>query len=525
MNAGKRTNVLQIMADQLAPHFLPNYGHGFVKAPRIASLSENGITFDNAYTNSPLCVPARAAMLTGKLASTLDVYDSAGELSASIPTLAHYLRASGYHTCLSGKAHFIGPDQLHGFEDRLTSDMCMADFGMSGDWDRGEEPLGFYHTMEAVANAGIAERALQMDHDEEVTYKATQWLYDWARHSPAARRPFYLNFSLSQPHDPYVTPKRYWDRYVHEDIDLPVVPYIPEAQREPYSAWLYRHYDRGEYDITEEHIRTARHAYYGNISYVDDLIGRVLDTVERIGQMDSTMIVFCSDHGDMLGERGQWYKMSPYEQSSRIPLIVKLPGASASGRVKSNVSLMDIAPTIMDIATDGEALALADRTDRMHGRSMRALIRGDAQSWPDIAVSELMFEGRTTPGVMVRKGPYKYVHVSPDCALLFDMVNDPREMENLCGSADHAQVQVDFEHYVGRRWDFPALEKRIVADQRRRNFIQKTHYMGRIVSWDFQPGVDASEQYYRSHLTWLESEKRGMLRRNDGGAMTRTGRA
>lgn len=511
----KRLNVLQIMVDQLAPHFLPNYGHDLVSAPRIAALSENGITFDNAYTNSPLCVPARASLVTGKLPSTLGIFDSAGELCASIPTLAHYMRASGYHTCLSGKAHFIGPDQLHGFEDRLTSDMCMADFGMSGDWERGEEPLGFYHTMEAVVTAGIAERAAQQDHDEEVTHRASQWLYDWARQARDARRPFYLSVSLSQPHDPYVTPKRYWDRYSHDDIDLPAVPYIPVEQRDPYSAWLYRHYDRGEHDVTEEHIRTARHAYYGNISYVDDLIGQVLDVVERIGQGENTIIVFCSDHGDMLGERGQWYKMSPYEQSSRVPLIVKMPGRTAGGRVESNVSLMDIAPTIMDIATEGEALAVCEGVDGMHGRSMRDLLHGDAQSWPDIAVSELMFEGRTEPAVMVRKGRYKYVHVSPGNALLFDMVADPKEMANLRGDSAYSQVENDFESYVGAKWNFSAIEERIIGDHRRRNFIQQTHYIGKVVSWDFQPFVDASKQYYRSHLTWLEAEKRNMLRRRE----------
>lgn len=507
-----RFNVLQIMADQLAPHFLPNYGHPVVRAPRIAELSKNGVTFDNAYTNSPLCVPARAALETGKLPSTLGIYDSGGELSASIPTIAHYMRASGYHTCLSGKSHFIGPDQLHGFEDRLTSDMCMADFGMSGDWERGEEPLGFYHTMEAVANAGIAERAAQQDHDEEATYRATQWLYDWARQSDDGRRPFYMTFSLSQPHDPYVTPKRYWDRYSHDDIDLPTVSYVPVAEREPYSAWLYRHYDRGEYNLTEEHVRTARHAYYGNISYVDDLIGQVLDTIERIGQQDNTIVIFCSDHGEMLGERGQWYKMSPYEQSSRVPLIIKFPNLHAGKRVQSNVSLMDVAPTIMDMTTDGEALALSNQVDGMQGNSMRALLEGGDALWPDIAVSELMFEGRTEPGVMIRKGQYKYVHIAPGEALLFDMAEDPNEMVNLCGDAEYSEVISDFEAYISDTWDLPSIKKHIISDQRRRNFIQKTHYVGKIVSWDYQPFRDASNQYYRSHMTWLETEKQSMFR-------------
>lgn len=507
----KRPNIVHIVMDQLAPHFLPNYGHAVVKAPNIEKLSETGLTFDAAYTNSPLCVPSRAAMVTGQLPSTLDIYDSGGELPASIPTIAHYLRAHGYHTCLSGKAHFIGPDQKHGFEERLTSDMCMADFGMSGNWERGEDILDFFHTMEAVASSGIAERAAQQDHDEEATYRARQWLYDWARSTPETQRPFYLMYSLSQPHDPYVTPKRYWDRYDHDAIDMPEVPYVPLDQRDPYSAWLYRHYDRDEYAITESQIRNARHAYYGNVSYVDDLIGQVLDTIERIGERDNTIIVLCSDHGEMLGERGQWYKMSPYEHSSRVPLIVNLPGDDDTRRVSSVVSIADLAPTILDLATDGQALETVQSVDPMQGNSLRPLLEMTSETWPNMAVSEMMFEGRTEPTIMVREGSYKYVRIDADEALLFDMENDPQELANLIGSATHADVEYRLRNYVRDNWDFDAIVARITRDQKRRNFIQKTHYIGKIVSWDFQPFVDASAQYYRSHMTWLEAEKRNKL--------------
>lgn len=507
----QQPNILHIVLDQLAPQFLPNYGHAGVKAPHIAALSQTGITFDAAYTNSPLCVPARASMVTGKLPSSVDIYDSGGELPATIPTLAHYLRACGYQTCLSGKGHFIGPDQLHGFEDRLTSDMCMADFGMSGDWERGEEALDFFHTMEAVATAGIAERAAQQDHDEEATYRAKQWLYDWARQPEEERRPFYLMYSLSQPHDPYVTPKRYWDRYDHDMIDMPAVPFVPLEQRDPYSQWLYRHYDRGEFTITDEAVRNARHAYYGNISYVDDLIGEILAIVERIGEKDNTIIVLCSDHGEMLGERGQWYKMSPYEPSARVPLVIHTPGMHEPRRSDAVVSLMDLAPTILDLASDGEALRLSHSIDPMEGNSLRALIAGEDLSWPDMATSELMFEGRPTPTIMVRQGTYKYVHIDESTALLFDIANDPQELQNLSGTPRHADMEKALADHVHNNWDFEALVQRMVRDQRRRNFIQRTHYIGKVVSWDYQPFVDASQQYYRSHMTWLEAEKRNKL--------------
>lgn len=513
-------NILHVILDQLSPHFLPNYGHPVVDTPHIAGLSSNATTFDSAYTNSPLCVPARASLVTGKLPSSVDVYDTGSELAARIPTLAHYLRAFGYHTCLSGKAHFIGPDQLHGFEDRITTEMCQSDFAMSGNWDSGEEPLPYYHTLENVMSAGIAERAAQQDHDEEATHRAKQWLYDWARLPDDERRPFYLMYSLSQPHDPYVTPSRYWNRYDHGEIDLPELPYVPPEDRDAFSAWLYRHYDRGEHAVTDDYVRIARHAYYGNISYVDDLIGEVLATLERIGVSGNTVIVFCSDHGEMLGERGQWFKMSPFEQSARVPLVVRMPGQRETRRVTRNVSVMDLAPTILDLASDGQAVRRAAEVDPMEGHSMRGLLEGDDPDWPDTAVSELMFEGRTEPAVMVRREKYKYVHVSSDSVLLFDMEVDPYERNNLAGVRDYAQVEAEFESFVRRGWDFERIADFIVRDQRRRNFVQSTHGIGKWVSWDFQPFTDATRMYYRSHMSWHEAEARQMLR-PQGGTATR----
>lgn len=507
-----RPNVLHIVLDQLSPHFLPNYGHPVVDAPRIASLSETGTTFDSAYTNSPLCVPARAALATGRLPSNVNVYDTGSELAASIPTLMHFMRAAGFHTCLAGKAHFIGPDQLHGFEERLTTDMCQSDFAMSGNWEAGEEPLDYYHTLENVTTAGIAERAAQQDHDEEATHRARQWLYDWARYPDETRRPFYLMYSLSQPHDPFVTPQRYWDRYDHDDIDLPVIPYVPNEERDPFSAWLYRHYDRSEHDIGDEHVRNARHAYYGNISYVDDLIGQVLDTLDRIGVSEDTIIVFASDHGEMLGERGQWYKMSPFEQSARVPLVIRMPGQTQAGRIARNVSFTDLAPTILDLATDGQGLELANDIDPMDGASMRDLLAGETDDWHDTAVSELMFEGRTDPAVMVRRGRYKYVHVDDDSALLFDLQADPYERNDLSAAPAYRELKADFESFIRERWDFQRITETIVKDQRRRNFIQQTHGIGQRVSWDFQPFMDATQMYYRSHMSWHEAEARRMLR-------------
>ena len=509
---GKTYNILHIVLDQIAPHFLPNYGHSIVKAPNIAALSRNAATFDNAYTNSPLCVPARASLFTGQLPSTLNVFDTGSELSASIPTLGHYLREFGYATCLSGKCHFIGPDQMHGFEQRLTSDICPADFSMTGNWDKGKEILSFFHTLENVKTAGIAERSTQQDHDEESTHQANQWLYDWVRQD--RDRPFYLQVSLSHPHDPYVTPQRYWDLYDHSEIDLPRTPYIVLEERDPYSVWTYQHYDRGEYDIGEEDIRNARHAYYANISYVDDLIGQVLNTLDRIGEKDNTIIVLCADHGEMLGERGQWYKMTPFDHASRVPMIVKMPDNVQTMRVKENVSLMDLVPTLLDLGTAGQALASQESIEQLAGKSLRCLLENNSSNWHDIAISEMMFEGLTTAAIMIRKGKYKYVHINPNDRLLFDMESDPLEHNDLTNEESCRTVVAEFQTIIAERWDLDKITACIHLNQRRRNFIHKAHQIGRHVSWDFQPYKDGSKLYHRSHITWLEADKRDMFRPN-----------
>ena len=171
-----RPNIVLIMADQLAPHFLPSYGHRVVLAPNISRMADEGVTFDWAYTNSPLCGPSRYVMMTSCLPARIGAWDNAAEWSSEIPTFAHYLADRGYLTCLSGKMHFIGPDQLHGFEERLTTDMYPADFVWHPRWDQPDERQDWFHTMKVVTQAGTALSAINIDYDDEVTFRAERWI-------------------------------------------------------------------------------------------------------------------------------------------------------------------------------------------------------------------------------------------------------------------------------------------------------------------------------------------------------------
>src|SRR5204862_145830 len=189
-----------------APSALPFHGHPMTKAPAMSWLAESGVVFDAAYTASPLCSPARASFMTGLLPSRTRVFDNAAEFSSAIPTFAHYVRNAGYRAVLSGKMHFCGPDQLHGFEERLTTDIYPADFGWTPDYRKpGERIDWWYHNLGSVSGAGVAETTNQLEYDDEVVFHAVQKLYDLARHSrDQDARPWCLTVSFSHPHDPYV---------------------------------------------------------------------------------------------------------------------------------------------------------------------------------------------------------------------------------------------------------------------------------------------------------------------------------
>src|SRR5215472_1016665 len=176
-----KPNLLIVMADQLAAGALPAYGNRIARTPHLDALAERAVIFSSAYCNSPLCAPSRFAFMSGRLPSAIGAYDNAAEFAAQVPTFAHYLRLAGYRTILAGKMHFCGADQLHGFEERLTTDIYPADFGWTPDWQRPEERPSWYHNMSSVREAGPCVRTNQLDFDEEVVFAARRRLFDLAR--------------------------------------------------------------------------------------------------------------------------------------------------------------------------------------------------------------------------------------------------------------------------------------------------------------------------------------------------------
>lgn len=457
-----RPNILFLQADQLGAAALRAYGDPACRAPNLDRLAEEGAVFESAYCNFPLCAPSRFSMATGRLCSAIGAYDNAAEMPASAPTYAHYLRAAGYRTALSGKMHFIGPDQFHGFQARLTPDIYPADFSWAPSW--GEEGERDTNDERGVLISGICERSVQIDYDEQVTFQAIQHLYDIARDADA--RPFFLQVSWTHPHEPYLCRKEYWDLYEGAEIPPPAVPAFPSGRHDAHSLRLLRDFRMLDATFADSDIARARRAYYGAISYLDSMIGRVLDALEAAGLRESTAIVFASDHGEMLGERGMWFKKHFFEPSLRIPLILRLPGA-APRRVATPASLVDLLPTFMGLA---EGRGWSSEVEPLDGEDLLALIE-EAPDPERPVYAEYLAEATPAPILMIRRGRHKFVWSSEDPPLLYDLAEDPRELSNLADSPGHAGVVARFRAEVARKWDNGALSESVRLSQRRRRLV------------------------------------------------------
>ncbi|KAL4776600.1 alkaline-phosphatase-like protein [Aspergillus nidulans var. acristatus] len=423
--AARKPNILYIMADQMAAPLLAFHDKDSpIKTPNLNKLAEEGVVFDSAYCNSPLCAPSRFVMVTGQLPSKIGAYDNAADLPADTPTYAHYLRREGYHTALAGKMHFCGPDQLHGYEQRLTSDIYPGDYGWSVNWDEPDVRLDYYHNMSSVMDAGPVVRTNQLDFDEEVIYKSKQYLYDHVRQRND--QPFCLTVSMTHPHDPYAMTKEFWDLYEDVEIPLPKHAAIPHDQQDPHSQRILKCIDLWGKELPEERIKAARRAYYAACTYVDTNVGKLLKVLDETGLRDNTIIVFTGDHGDMLGERGLWYKMAWFENSARVPFIVNAPNRFAPARISQNVSTMDILPTFAELV--GAPLVKELPLD---GVSLVPYLTGEDGVKTDTVLGEYMGEGTQSPVVMIRRGRWKFVYSLIDPPMLFDVQNDPLEKVNL----------------------------------------------------------------------------------------------
>ncbi len=449
-------NILVIMSDQHAPMYSGPYGHSIVRTPNMDRLAARGTVFENAYCNSPICVPSRMTFMTGLHLHNSGIWDNGVPLPSDTVTWAHQIKAAGYDVVLAGKMHFRGLDQLHGFRTQLAYDINAQNLPNIRHWDDGLETRETPMTQ-IKAEAG---RSKEIEADDAVTAAALDYLRDPARND----QPWALVAGYVAPHPPFVVPQHYLDLYPPEAMDLPQIPdgHLDELHPAYERILKWRNLQKG--GISEANIRQVRSAYYGLITYLDDQIGQLIAALEQTGQLENTIIIYVSDHGEMLGEHGLWYKCNFYEQSVHIPLIIAGPGVPANQRIAEVVSTVDLTATLHDLA-GVESLVAID------GASLLHLLNGDMHNWKDEALSEFYADGSTRPWAMLRQGKFKLVYSHNDPLELYDLENDPGEFHNLATDETYRKIVDRLCASLLSRWNPAELDLKIRQSQKERRLI------------------------------------------------------
>ena len=439
------------MSDEHDPAVAGCYGHSLVQTPNLDRLAAEGVLFENAYCNNPICVPSRMSFLTGKYASDVNVFDNGSPLASEIPTFAHYLEASGYDTTLCGRMHMIGPDRLHGFGRRLLDDM--------NDWVRlGKGPV---RTPEArrSSNSHVTECGpgppRWLNYDRTATDLGERFLRDKADNPTA--KPWCLVASFMYPHFPLYTPQEYLDIYPTDQIDLPESRAETLENQHPAIRQL-RHFFHNDEPLSDETTRTALASYFALVTLTDEHIGRLVHVVDSSALSENTVVIYLSDHGEMAGQHGIWQKQCFYESSVRVPLIVRGPNLAQGIRASQNVSLVDVMPTLLDLAE-------TPIPDELRGRSLLPALRGDTFS-DDVVVAEYHAQGMLSAGYMAKKGNLKYNHYVDHPPQLFDLAADPNEVTNLAGRPDWASPQANLHQELLARLDPEDVDRRAKRNQK-----------------------------------------------------------
>ena len=407
-------------------------------------------------------------MLTGKMPSEIAVYDNACDFSSSIPTIGHILQSQGYQTIVSGKLHFIGTDQNHGFEERLTADIYPTDYSWTPSW--GDEQLladYFLASASDLREAGIAKTSVQLEFDWEVADRAIEKLMHLG--NTGSIDPYCLIASFTHPHDPFVIPKQYWERYSGAEIELPRQQTFPPEMRDAHSTRLFELYGFDNLSLNDAEIKRIRRAYYGAISFIDDQVARLLGALEATNSLDETVVIFLSDHGEMLGERGMWFKSHFFEPALRVPFIIHDPRYPEGRTINEAVSLLDLLPTIADISG---VESFGWYGSQFSGQSQFAGIRGEESGEGNQrpVFAEYLGEGAMEPIVMVRLGGYKLIANAKSPQQLFHTAIDTDETTNLIGQG--LAVEDQLISLLESSWDLNGLKDDVLRSQQNRNFTR-----------------------------------------------------
>lgn len=450
-------NLIIIMSDQHQRRISGCYGHDIVKTPNIDRLAARGARFEAAYTPCPVCVPARASFATGKYVHQIGCWDNATPFHGDRESWHSLLRDRGHQTVSIGKLHFRSDKDDNGFSDERIG-MHVIDgegdlLGLVRDEDMPKR--GGSWKMAKMAGPGESPYTL---YDREIAARAQIWLREEAQEY--RDKPWVLFVSFVCPHFPLTAPPDYY--YPYYDEDLPS-PKLYDQRDQPLHPWLEDYRATFAYDEffeTPEMVKRALAGYLGLCTFLDDNIGNVLKALDDAGLTDDTRVVYTSDHGDNLGARGLWGKSNMYEEAVSVPLIVAGPGVPEGSVVETPANLLDLYPLIVGGAGEADAKTV---TDEHPGGDILKIIAGEDA---DRAVfSEYHAMGSKTAAYMIRKGPYKLVHYVGYEPQLFDLGEDPEELNDLAKDANAQPILEDLTAELSAILDPVAVDRQAKVDQ------------------------------------------------------------
>lgn len=447
--ADAKMNVLLIVSDDLTNNTLGCYGSAMGKSPHIDQLASTGVRFDRAYCQFPLCNPSRSSFLTGLRPDTTKVYENATQFRKNIPqvqTLPQTFHKAGYFAARVGKLYHYGvPGQIgtNGLDDPASWEKVENPKGR----DKDDEDMIFTLTPQlkgsnrfgATLSWLAAEGADEEQTDGRIADAVIKML------EANKDRPFFLGCGFFRPHTPYVAPKKYFDMFPVDAVKLPVVP---ENHRAAGPAPAFGSSKPEQDKMTDAQRRQAIQAYYASTTFMDAQVGRVLAALERLKLADKTIVVFISDHGYHLGEHGLWQKMSLFENSTRVPLIIHDPRAKGNGKACGRtVELVDLHATLADLAGIPAPNGADPQVPALEGKSLRSLLDDPSSAWNKPAITQV---SRGNPlgkepwflGNSVRTERYRYTEWDGGKrgVQLYDYETDPGEIKNLADDPAHAEV-------------------------------------------------------------------------------------
>lgn len=455
-----RRNVLVIMSDEHDPRILGCAGHPLVKTPNLDALAAAGVRFPNAYTPSPICVPARAAFATGRRVHQTRHWDNAMPYTGDPQGWGHVLQRERIRVESIGKLHYRAEEDPAGFDREHIPMHVVGGHGMV--WASIRDPYVSSPSDKRMLGERVGPgESPYTAYDREVTARAAQWLREAGRRRKQGdEQPFVLYVGLVAPHFPLIAPPEFYALYPLDRLPDPKLHPRTGYQRHP---WVQQYADfmdnEARFDSPVERLQ-ALAAYYGLCSFLDHNVGSLLAALGEAGLAHDTTVVYTSDHGDNLGARGLWGKSTLYQESVGVPMLLRSPGL-APGVCETPVDLLDLFPTLLEGAGIDAAPLMGDRP----GRSLFAVAGAPADP-QRVVFSEYHAAGSNTAAFMVRRGRWKYHHYVGHRPELFDLATDPEELHDLAGDPAHAEVLREMEAQLRRICDPEAVDALAKADQR-----------------------------------------------------------